>query len=479
MRISLLILIGLIFFAAMSCRKTDTPGNVTTTPTTGTKQDFLKDSVYLYTKEVYLWNDVITPYAQFNPRGYSGSTDIEAAQNVLSGIRALQPLDRFSFVITKEESDGLQTGEDKDFGFFIKAAYADKAPPYDSIYWFVTYVYNNSAAGTAGVQRGWIVNSINGTQIDYSNNSINLLNNVFFGTTSSASFQFIKQDGTSSGSMNLVKSSFVANAVLYKNVITAGSKKVGYMVFNQFYGQPARKELGDAFTYFQSQGINDLVVDLRYNPGGSTQTQDTLANLIAPLAANGKTMYRYVYNSILQQNQHQLIRSKLGYGNIFQEADNTEVFKKAGSLNLSRVFFIVTHSTASASELLINNLKPYMDVKILGDTTYGKPVGFFPIPIFEYAIYPISFKTINSAGSSDYYTGFAPDALTTDDVTKTWGDPSEASLAAALKYISTGSFRLTTISDGESQLRLNNAQMLEAGQESFEGRKFTGMFKEK
>ena len=107
-------------------------------------------------------------------------------------------------------------------------------------------------------------------------------------------------------------------------------------------------------------------------------------------------------------------------------------------MNLSRVFFIVTGSSASASELIINNLKPYMDVKLIGDTTYGKPVGFFPIEILNYAIYPISFRTINSAGNADYYSGFAPDKLAADGVNKNWGDVTEPSLAAALKYIETG-----------------------------------------
>src|SRR5690606_1589090 len=139
-----------------------------------------------------------------------------------------------------------------------------------------------------------------------------------------------------------------------------GAKKVGYLVFNQFFGQPSRNELGVAFSYFQSNAIDELVVDLRYNPGGSVETQDTLANLIAPSAADDQVMYQYIFNSTLQNNQHQLIRKRLGYGNIFQAANNSIRYEKAGTLNLPRVFFIVSGSSASASELLINNLKPYM-----------------------------------------------------------------------------------------------------------------------
>ena len=421
----------------ISCRKKDnpaSPGN-----TTATKEDLLRDSVYLYTKEVYLWQDVIPAYNQFNPRQYKGATELESAQKVMDAIRKLQALDRFSFVTTQEESDGLQSGEDKDYGFFIKAASIDKAEPLDSIFWFVTYAYNQSTAGQAGVQRGWYISKINGTAIGYDQPSVDILNNVFFGTTTSASFEFKKPDGTTA-TANLSKTSFAANSVLYKTVIDAGTKKVGYLVFNQFFGQPSRDELAQAFSYFQGQGINDLVVDLRYNPGGSVDTEDTLSNFISPSASNNQIMYQYIFNQTLQNNQHQLIRAKLGYGNIFSSAANTVKFEKAGSLNLPRVFFIVTGNTASASELLINNLRPYMEVKLIGDTTYGKPVGFFPIPIYNYDIYPISFKTVNSAGSADYYTGFAPDKLVADGVNKNWGDITEPSLAAALEYISTGSF---------------------------------------
>ena len=461
----------------ISCKKNDVPAPNNPGSSTPTKEDLLRDSVYLYTKEVYLWQDVIPAYDQFKPRQYKGSTELESAQKVMTAIRNLQPLDRFSFVTTQEQSDGLQTGEDADFGFFIKAASIDVVAPVDSVYWFVTYAYAQSSAGNAGVQRGWYISKINGTSIGYDQSSVNILNDVFFGTAMSASFEFKKPDGTVS-TFNLSKTGFTANSVLYKNVIDAGGKKVGYFVFNQFFGQPSRNELAQLFTYFQSQNINELIVDLRYNPGGSVETQDTLADLIAPLAANNQTMYKYIFNPTLQNNQHQLIRNKLGLGNVFTSTANTVKFEKAGNLNLPRIFVIVSGNSASASELLINNLKPYMDVKLIGDTTYGKPVGFFPIPIYNYDIYPISFKTVNSAGNADYYTGFVPDKLLPDGVDKNWGNVEEPCLAAALKYISTGSFRITATSV-QQDLRLQVSKEAEFFNRSLNENKFSGMFIEK
>jgi len=471
-------LLPVIYVLTISCQK-EVNSNLTPTPpvvTTPTKEDLLRDSVYYYSKEVYLWNDLIPAYDVFKPRQYKGSTELESAQKVMNAIKALQKNDRFSFVTTREQSGGLQTGNDTDFGFFIKASSVDKVNPIDSVYWFVTYTYDQSPSGLAGVKRGWYITKINGTTLGYDQSSVTVLNDIFFGNVNSANFEFKKPDGTTT-TANLTKASFTANSVLHKSVIDAGGKKVGYFVFNQFFGQPSRNELAQVFTYFQSQNINELVIDLRYNPGGSTETQDTLANLVAPLAANNQVMYSYNFNQTLQNNQHQLIRKKLGYGNIFAAANNTVNYKKVGSINLSRVFVIVTGGTASASELLINNLKPYMDVKIVGDTTYGKPVGFFPIPIFEYDIYPISFRTVNKVGTADYYSGFVPDKLATDGVDKFWGDVQEPSLASCLKYISTGSFRManTEIND----LKWNAMKQIEPLNNEISKHVFSGMFFER
>ena len=417
----LLLTISIAIFLTPSCKKkmdTTTQPPVDSIPT-ASELDLLRDSVYLYTKEVYLWHDVIPSYNVFDPRHYTGTTELEAAQNEMAGIRALQPEDNkhsYSFVTTQAGSDAIQTGAGADYGFFIKAASLDQVLPYDSVHWFVEYVYNASPSGVAGVQRGWYISKINNTAIGYDNPSIDILNEIFFGNTTSATFTFTKPDG-SSVDIALTKGSFTSNSVLYKNVITSGAKKIGYIVFNQFFGDVSRTELTNAFNDFATQGINELVVDLRYNHGGSTETQDAFANLIAPTSTTGNVMYTYIFNDSLTAGNDPLLRRKPGFSNVsFQTADNTVNYQKAGNVNLTRVFFITTRETASASELLINNLRPYLDVKLIGDTTFGKPVGFFPISIFNYAIYPISFKTVNSVGSAEYYDGFAPDKLAPDGV---------------------------------------------------------------
>ena len=426
-----------------------------------------------------MWDDLIPSYQVFNPKQYSGVTDLDAAIAEMNAIRSFQPLDRFSFVTTKEKSAGLQSGVTIDFGFFVKSAAFDLVAPIDSAHWYVEYVFDKSSAATAGVSRGWYINKINGTLVSYNQVGADVLNATFFGTTNSASFEFVKPDGSVVTAI-LNKTSFTSNAVLFKNVIPAGAKKIGYFVFKQFFGIPSIIELNSVFNYFKSEGIDELIVDLRYNPGGSTATQETLANLIAPASANNQVMYKYVFNSSLQQGNFPLLQKKEGYGSTaFKEENNTQKFTNTGGLGLNRVFFIVTGSTASASELLINNLKPYMDVKLIGDTTYGKPVGFFPVDLFDYSIYPISFKTVNSTGNADYYNGFVPDNVVPDGVNKSWGDVTEPSLASALKFISTGSFRTARVAEQQYKREMEMQSELKSLNSEIEKNKFNGMYFER
>ena len=480
---------AVVTFSLFSCQKELTPEPTTPTDTTGTtpsRLDLLRDSVFLYSKEVYLWNNLIPTYDQFNPRQYSGADEITTATNVLDAIRALQPLDRYSFVTTKEESDGLQTGESKDWGFFVKGAYVDKAEPLDSARWFITYVYNQSSAAAAGVRRGWYINKINNTTLGNDNASIDLLNEIFFGTTTSASFEFIKPDGSVQDN-DLSQTSFTANSVLKDTVYTGtdGVKQIGYFVFNQFFGTPSVTELNTVFSKFKSKGITELIVDLRYNHGGATATQNALADMIAPASANGKKMYTYIYNDSLQADKFPLLDVKFGGipSGSFKEENNVISYQNTGSLSLNHVLFIVSNETASASELLINNLRPYFSgsqLKLIGDTTYGKPVGFFGIDIFDYAIYPISFKTVNSVGTADYYTGFPPDQLSSDRVNKDWGDTDDFSLTYALKYINTGSFRMASSHNERIANSLKEMQdQMKPAMKKLTSHKFTGMFTEK
>lgn len=371
-----------------------------------------RDSAYYWIKEYYLWTELLPSFEVFRPH------DLPDIFAVMAKVRSYQPLDRFSFVERKSDPILRETDLVVDMGFSIKynPGTADLR---------VSFVNRDSPAGLAGVQRGWRIISIDGRNIVGSSEAeIAFLNDVFRGTTPVHLFRFQKLDN-SVVDLTIREGVYRSHTVLYRNVYQTGRQSIGYMVYNNFGGSTSVTELQNTAGYFESMGVTDLIVDLRYNRGGFVSTAEFFANLLAPLSvgSGNRVMFRYVFNS--RHTEH----------------NQTIYFNKTGTLNPSRIVFIVTPSTASASELLINALSPVIDIKLIGDRhTYGKPVGFFPISVYEYNIYPVSFKTVNSNGRADYYAGFSVDQQVTDDLYHDFGDQQEACLREALSYLGTGSF---------------------------------------
>lgn len=287
----------------------------------------------------------------------------------------------------------------------------------------VRLVEPNSTAGQLGIKRSWRITAINGNTNMSTANADFIVNAVYNSTTSSFTFQ--KPDG-GTVSLSLTAGNYAKKPVYLDTVYNIAGKKIGYLVFNSFLGNinNINAEFQRVFTNFANEQVTDVVVDFRYNGGGYVSLAEQLSNYLVRSSANGGLMMTQVYNS--QNSQH-------------NQATN---FRKAGSLNLDDVYFIVGRGTASASELVINNLKPYMDVKLLGPSaTHGKPVGFFPIPVSDWYIFPVSFKTTNKNGEGNYYNGIATNAQVADGLDKDWGDINEASLAGAIRNITTGVYR--------------------------------------
>jgi hypothetical protein len=131
----------------------------------------------------------------------------------------------------------------------------------------------------------------------------------------------------------------------------------------------------------------------------------------------------------------------------YTQYNSVDNFKKLGSLNLSKIYFIVSHNTASASELLINNLKPFVNVQLVGPSkTYGKPVGFFPIDDGDWYIFPVSFRSTNNQGQGNYFNGMDLNSQVADGLDKDWGDVTETCLQSAISNITTGAYRLASTS---------------------------------
>lgn len=504
-----------IFFVAgvvLSCKKDKKKSDTDIEPSkVGSTIDLVKDSVFLYAKEAYYWSDALPSYAMFNPRAFNKADDITSLTAEVDALSQYKinpatnkPYEyylpapgeaKYSFIDQGEVSTELD-GTNGDFGF---------APLYnDDDDLRVKYVYSGSPADLAGIKRGYKITAINGsTNLTYdgSNGAHTqfVINAYAYSTAITMTLQ--KFDG-SSMNVSLAAVKYTTNPVLtYKTFDEGNGHIVGYMVFNTFTSDDnADAQLNTAFNYFTTQGVTDLVVDLRYNGGGYVSTAEYLDNLIVPAASNGTLMYNSYFNSTLTNNKETLLANQVrrdpdthelyNYGQFdYSVAGNVVNFAKKGTLNINRVFFIVTGATASASELTINNLRPQLNVQLIGATTYGKPVGFFDIDINKYELFIPEFETKNSKGQGGYYTGMEPGSADYpgvsdyDDVTKDFGDPTEALLAHALNYVKTGTY---TISGPNTQslsrvktfsLEQSNAAAIQLNHNKFNGMIFNKRLK--
>lgn len=437
-------------------------------PTTGTRDQLTKDSIFLYARQVYLWYDAIPDYQTFNPRSYNSySSEIFAltrfGKDPLTGLpyeynEEDSNSPKFSYVSDITQKNPIAyipattasvdiEGNGNDFGLLVSPR--GEETNY-SIY--VKAVYGNSPAERAGFKRGDRFNIINDKPFGKNFNAeYNIFYNALFVGSS------ITIEGTTSNNTPFKRTLYRAvynSSPIYKDsVYLAGQNKIGYISYARFSNESnSLPEFSRVFKKFSDAGVTDLIVDLRYNGGGYVGTAEHLINYIAPLSLNGKIMFSEVYNQLMQQKKAAILskqpfgRNGQTYANVdYSIKGNTNYFQKLGTLNtINKVVFIITEGTASASELVINSLKPHIDVKIVGSKSYGKPVGYFPIRIDKYDVYLSMFETRNSKGEGRYYNGFEPDTKvsTTDDDNPNFdfGDLREASFKAAYNYITKGTF---------------------------------------
>ncbi|MBC7893671.1 MAG: hypothetical protein H7Y12_15745 [Sphingobacteriaceae bacterium] len=389
------------------CKKTNDPQPLVS----GTVD--VRDSVYYIAKELFLWTDKLPTLADFKPTSY------DSPEALMAKVRTYSPansagngnVDRWSFATPVAEWNKVLTGSNAGFGF--SRSYASENDLR------VAYTYPNSPIGQAGVERGWRITKLNGA-VPNSTNDKPFADAL---ASNTGTFEFVTNTGETK-TITLTKAEYKSNAVLKKSVLDVGGKKVGYLLYNSFILSTSQQELDEAFAYFKQAGVTELVADLRYNSGGYVNIAERFANYVVPLAAAGKLMYTDQHNE------------KYKGWNRTKNFDGT---LPANALKLSRIAFITTRSSASATELLINVLRPYMDVKLFGNDTYGKPVGYYQIPVMGYISSPVAVIQTNAANYGGYYDGLPADRKQTDDYTHNFGDPAESSLKDALTYLQTGS----------------------------------------
>ncbi|MGK6352144.1 S41 family peptidase [Parapedobacter sp. DT-150] len=399
-----------------------------------TNEDLLKDSVYLYTYGFYLWQEDLPDWfadVRGNTSRYNSADAVLEALKGYARDEQGNPFDRFSFLdrwgtVNTEIQQGLAGS----FGFDVR--YNNDTELY------VKKVDPGSPAYISGIRRGWRILQINGNAdlalASMEQDNFAFLYDALDGT--SINLVLRKPDG-GEVSLSVNRGSYQLQPILAREIYTVGSKKVGYFAFDMFVSTIDERgnstymkgQLDQLAAQFEAAGVEELIVDLRYNGGGAVVTAEYLSNLLAPPSADGRLMYTNKINRTLAESDD--------WSDLFPPLN----FNKTNTLDLDRIYFLVTGGTASASELLINNLKPYMDIKLIGEqATYGKPVGYFAWNILGVDLYAVSFQTFNAAGEGDYFSGMEVDKVMFDDLTRDFGDTGEDMLAEALYHMQHGSF---------------------------------------
>lgn len=488
----LLILTAVSMLALGACKKSKKE------PQDATRTQLSLDSIFLYAKEIYYWNDKLPTYAAFNPRQYTSlSTNLLNYEKELFEIskysnpgeyKSSYTAPKFSYIFDKADknpkaySDRISSvdleGNGNDVGFRPAIFLYSNDPGY---LFFIGAIYPGSPAQAAGLTRGDLVKKINGVSFGANYNSeYSTLESAL--ESSPMAIEVVKANG-STVTYNLTKSVFKSSPIYKSKIFTSGAKKIGYLAYARFSNAAnSEAELTKIFNDFATDGITDLIVDFRYNGGGYVSTAEHLINLIAPSTATG-VMFTEYYNATMQAGNAKILANQplldaagkirygtngamLTYANVnYTTSGNTVSFAKKGSLtNVKNIVFLVSGSTASASELVINSLKPHMTVSLVGRTTYGKPIGFFPITIEnKYDVYFSLFETKNSLGQGGYYDGMTPTVAASELITDAnngiynamydFGDARDGYTKAALNILAQG----VTFTNGVSASKSVNA----------------------
>ncbi|WP_299582479.1 S41 family peptidase [uncultured Sunxiuqinia sp.] len=355
-----------------------------------------KTFIYDIFQDWYFWLDQLP---ELDPNSFSSNESLIDAL-------VYKELDRWSFVTDLDAYRALfEEAQTKGFGVGM-ALTADNRL-------MVRFTYKNSPMGLAGVERGWEFLKINDVPIA---NISNL--GAAFDTDAPITFTFATPDNRTV-SHTMSRTDYKINTVLHRSIQETAGKKVGYLVFESFLS-PSEEELKEAFTFFNAEGIDELVVDLRYNGGGDSGIAFLLQELIGGSAVEDKLLGKVIYNE--------------------KHSDDNFNFGTRGndlSVDVDRLFFITTDASASASEMVINGMFPYKEVIIIGSRTYGKPVGMniFESEEYNMALAPVTLKILNANNEGDYFNGIPVNYEVADDIFHGWGNPAEACLKTALDII--------------------------------------------
>ena len=355
-------------------------------------------------EKYYLWNDNLGSVTE---KDYFKGEESYLKQRLYS--KALNGKgDSFSYIERKDAAATRVNIDHKSTYGFDFEVMTDPLGTTAHVYARVLYVMPHSPASEAGLERGDWISSINGSALTV-NNYNELLNGD--GITLTLSEVVLSDDDVQvwvvKNDVTIGASHFVEiNPFFLDSIYTIGSKKIAYLVYNQFSTGPYdnsseteyNQQMQALFAKFKAQGVDEFILDLRYNTGGYLSCAIELSSLLAPASALGKSFCQ------LKGNGSSYVEDKT-YNFSSQMANN---------LNLSRLYVLTSTYTASASEALINCLRPYMgnsNVILVGEKTFGKPVGMEPFDddVHDFIVWPVTYYILNAKGEADYVNGITPD----------------------------------------------------------------------
>lgn len=430
---------AVLFLFVVSCKRDAiepaSPLAVDSLATRGVQFSSINSWIYEVMQDAYFWSKEMpaqgTLDARANPADYFEKL-----------IYKRSTVDRFSGITDDIESLQKEfNGISKIFGIQYQLAAVDQNQ--SNIGLFLSYVVKGSPAEAAGLKRGDIILKVNGQALTTGNYA------TLLRSSDNINFNLGKLDGTALVADNqktysMTKAEVTENPVGFSAVIDKSQygKKIGYLVYTQFvpgtgasptlYDDQLRKIFGD----FKAQGVNELVLDLRFNGGGYISSAETLASLVGKNISTSKVFYKEQWN----ENQTAIYQKESGLN-----ALNHSFLSEANNIgdNLNRVFVLTSEGTASASELVINGLKPYMTVITVGDHTYGK--NLFGTLIgddkkrWNWGMYVMLGQTANANDESDYGTasGIAPSYQVDDTMIpfRSFGDDNETLFSKVLNVM--------------------------------------------
>jgi carboxyl-terminal processing protease len=386
-----------------ACGGGDSDGPAPITGDCGIPQQ--NQAVYDTLQQYYLWYEALP---ELDPRGFDSP---EALLDAL----VLKPLDRFSYITTQAAEDAL-FGASQFVGLGFRSAIRN-----DELR--VADVFEAGPADGAGLVRGSTLLAVDGVPVA----ELLATPGGFTAALGPAevgyevTLQFRNPDGQEF-TVAVAKDVVTIPPVSAVRIFVVNGRPTAYLLFRNFV-EPSIPALDSAFAELRAAGVTQLIVDLRYNGGGLVSVLEHFANLLGSRIAPGAVFAAYEHNDKNSERDRQFL-----FASEPPEA----------ALQLERLVLITTPATASASEMLVNGMPPYVTTATVGQETFGKPVGQFGFRFCEKVLRPVSFRTVNGLGQGDYFDGIPADCPAGDTLDVAFGQPGEASFDTAVSWLEQG-----------------------------------------